>query len=85
MVPQEETLMKKKQLISIIVMVVCVAVLAAGYILMKEYNKNKSEKEAAENEAASATIDIYDINTEDVVGISYTNSYGTINLSLIHI
>ena len=38
MVPQEETLMKKKQLISIIVMVVCVAVLAAGYILMKEYN-----------------------------------------------
>ena len=80
MVPQEETLMKKKQLISIIVMVVCVAVLAAGYILMKEYNKNKSEKEAAENEAASATIDIYDINTEDVVGISYTNSYGTINM-----
>ncbi|MGI5970067.1 MAG: DUF4340 domain-containing protein [Lachnospiraceae bacterium] len=72
--------MKKKQLISIIVMVVCVAVLAAGYILMKEYNKNKSEKEAAENEAASATIDIYDINTEDVVGISYTNSYGTINM-----
>lgn len=80
MVPQEETLMKKKQLISIIVMVVCVAVLAAGYILMKEYNKNKSEKEAAENEAASATIDIYDINTEDVVGILYTNSYGTINM-----
>lgn len=80
MVPQEEALMKKKQLISIIVMVVCVAALAAGYLIMKEYNKNKNDKQAEEDAAASSTIDIYDINTDDVVKISYTNSYGTVNM-----
>ncbi len=72
--------MKKKQLMSLVIMFVCVVALFVGYKIINKYNQNKSEKEAAESEADSATIDIYDIDTAEVAKISYTNSKGSVTI-----
>jgi len=72
--------LKKKQLMSLVIMFVCVVALFAGYKIIGNYNQNKSEKEAAESEAESATIDIYDIDTAEVAKIAITNSKGTVTI-----
>lgn len=82
MVCQEEALMKKKQLITLIIMLVVIAGLSVGYVLMKDYNDKKSKEESAEEDADSATIPVYDINTDDIVKISYTNADTSIDMVL---
>ena len=72
--------MKKKQVMSLVIMFVCVVALYAGYTIITKYNQNKSEKEAEESEAENATIDIYDIDTTEVAKITYTNSKGTVTI-----
>lgn len=63
----------KKQRLQLIALVVVLAVLAGGYLILKQYNKAQSEKpEETEGEA------IVGINQEDIVKLSYDyedNSY----------
>ena len=74
--------MKKKQVISIVIMLGLVVILALGYVFAKNYKDKKSEEEAAKEEAESETIDIYDIDTEKVVKISVANGSGSFDMVL---
>ena len=74
--------MKKKQVISIIIMFAAVVLLALGYMLAKNYKDKKSEEKTAEEEAESETIDIYDIDKDKVVKISVMNSSGSFDIVL---
>lgn len=76
--------MKKKQLITLIIMLAVIAGLAVGYVVMKDYNAKKSEEESAEEAEKSATIPLYDINTDDIVKISFTNESTTMDMALVN-
>jgi len=80
MVHKEEALMKKKQLVTIIIMIVLVALLVVGYIFAKGMNEKKQNNESEEEAEQTQVIDIYDINVDDVIGISITNDMGTFDM-----
>ena len=72
--------MKKKQLITILVMLIVVAGLAAGYVIAKNNNARKLAEEAEKEAAENATIPIYEIDTEAVEKISYKNEVADITV-----
>lgn len=74
--------MKKRQLITLGVMLAAVVLLFAGYSITKNYNEEKdaakAEEEEKENEAA--TIPVYEIDTEKVAEISLSSELGSLDM-----
>ena len=68
---QEETLMKKKQIITMALMAVLLIAMAAGYMVFKGYQEDKLAREE-EQEEKEDTIPLFEMNSDDINEISYT-------------
>lgn len=72
--------MKKKQIISLIAMLVVVLALGGGYAAIKGVNDKKEEAAKEEEEQESETTNVYTINKDDVIGINITNASGNLDI-----
>lgn len=71
--------MKKKQIITLIIMMAVVVLLAVCYNIAMNMNKSNTEEDGQEEE--SNTIALFEINTDDVTGISYSCDLGSLEMT----
>lgn len=81
--------MKKKSLIQLIVLVVVLAAMIAGYFVMKNYNKQHPQKstsatEAKMSETEAETVDVTSFATDDVTGVTVQYNGQTTNLQKLN-
>lgn len=73
--------MKKKQIISLVVMLAAVAALGGTYFVVKGINEKKQEEQQAEEETGNEnTVNIFTLDKENVSEININNSTGNISI-----
>ena len=74
--------MKRKQLITLIIMMAAIVVLAAGYTVAMNMNRDNADADDGEQQEEEVnTIQLFDINADDVVGISYSCDLGSLEMT----
>ena len=74
--------MKRKQFVTLIIMIAAIVLLAAGYTAVMNMNSDNADvDDDGQQEEEVKTIHLFEINADDVIGISYSCDLGSLDMT----